>query len=175
MLAKVGIDWQVEPLAPAAVAARMKALDYDLAEGGWVFIYDPDLAATGLYSPGGGFDFGRSKNDAAIALIEAGRGEVDPKKRQQIYWQLEKVLYDSYEDVWLWWEKWSPPIIRTSWGGTRSSSSNTRKRGSGRIRCGSKTARRELVPERSRQRGGRNSEIDRTGRDGGWADISACD
>ena len=105
MLAKVGIDWQVEPLAPAAVAARMKALDYDLAEGGWVFIYDPDLAATGLYSPGGGFNFGRSKNDAAIALIEAGRGEVDPKKRQQIYWQLEKVLYYSYEDVWLWWEE----------------------------------------------------------------------
>jgi peptide/nickel transport system substrate-binding protein len=105
MLAKVGIDWQVDVLAPAAVAARMQALDYDLAEGGWVFIYDPDLMATGLYAPDGGFNFGRSKNEAAIALIEAGRKEVDVDKRRAIYWQLEKVLYDAYEDAWLWWEE----------------------------------------------------------------------
>jgi peptide/nickel transport system permease protein len=76
MLAKVGIDWQVELLAPTAVAARMQSLDYDLAQGGWVYIYDPDLMATGLYHPDGGFNFGRSKNDAAIVLIEAGRKEV---------------------------------------------------------------------------------------------------
>jgi peptide/nickel transport system substrate-binding protein len=105
MLAEVGIDWQVELLATAAAAARMKDLDYDLAQGGWIYIYDPDLIATGLYHPDGGFNFGRSRNEAAIALIEAGRKEVDPKKRQSIYWQLERVLYDSYEDAWLWWEE----------------------------------------------------------------------
>jgi peptide/nickel transport system substrate-binding protein len=105
MLAKVGIDWQVDLLAPAAVAARMQQLDYDLAEGGWIFIYDPDLMATGLYAPDGGFNFGRSKNETAIALIEAGRKEVDVDKRRAIYWQLEKVLYDAYEDAWLWWEE----------------------------------------------------------------------
>jgi peptide/nickel transport system substrate-binding protein len=105
MLAKVGIEWQVDVLAPAAVAARMQALDYDLAEGGWIFIYDPDLMATGLYAPDGGFNFGRSKNEAAIALIEAGRKEVDVDKRREIYWQLEKVLYDAHEDAWLWWEE----------------------------------------------------------------------
>jgi peptide/nickel transport system substrate-binding protein len=105
MLGKVGIDWQVELMAPAASATRMQNLDYDLAQGGWIFIYDPDLMPSGLYYPGGGFNFGRSKNDAAIALIEAGRREVDLEKRQKIYWQLEKVLYDSYEDAWLWWEE----------------------------------------------------------------------
>jgi peptide/nickel transport system substrate-binding protein len=105
MLAKVGINWQVELLAPAAVASRMQSLDYDLAQGGWVFIYDPDLMPTGLYHPNGGFNFGRSKNEAAIALIEAGRKEVDFEKRRAIYWQLEQVLYDSYEDAWLWWEE----------------------------------------------------------------------
>jgi peptide/nickel transport system substrate-binding protein len=105
MLAKIGIDWQVDLLAPAAVAARMQAADYDLAVGGWIYIYDPDLMPTGLYHPNGGFNFGRSKNDAAIALIEAGRAEVDFDKRRKIYWQLEKVLYDSYEDAWLWWEE----------------------------------------------------------------------
>ena len=25
-------------------------------------------------------------------------------KRQKIYWELEKVLYDNYEDAWCWWE-----------------------------------------------------------------------
>jgi peptide/nickel transport system substrate-binding protein len=105
MLAKVGITWQVELLAPAAVATRMQNLDYDLAQGGWVFIYDPDLMATGLYHPKGGFNFGRSNNAAAIALIEAGRKEVDPEKRRAIYWQLEQVLYDACEDAWLWWEE----------------------------------------------------------------------
>jgi peptide/nickel transport system substrate-binding protein len=105
MLAEVGIDWQVELLATAAWTARVKNLDYDLAQGGWLYIYDPDLIATGLYHPAGGFNFGRSRNEVAIALIEAGRREVDLEKRQSIYWQLEQVLYDSYEDAWLWWEE----------------------------------------------------------------------
>ena len=105
MLSKVGIDWQLELLAPAASAQKMKDLDYDLAQAGWVFIYDPDLMASGLYHPDGGFNFGRSKNDAAIALIEAGRREVDIEKRQAIYHQLEKVLYDNFEDAWLYWDE----------------------------------------------------------------------
>ena len=105
MLSKVGIDWQLELLAPVPAAQKMKDLDYDLAQAGWVFIYDPDLMASGLYHPDGGFNFGRSKNDAAIALIEAGRKEVDVEKRQAIYHQLEKVLYDNYEDAWLYWDE----------------------------------------------------------------------
>jgi ABC-type transport system substrate-binding protein len=53
--------------------------------------------------PNGGFNFGRSHNLKAISLIEAGRQEMDIRKRQQIYYELEKVLYDNYEDVWLWY------------------------------------------------------------------------
>jgi peptide/nickel transport system substrate-binding protein len=105
MLAQVGIDWQVDLLAPTAWTARMQSLDYDLATSGWLFIADPDLMATGLFHPDGGFNFGRSKNDEAIALIEAGRKEVDLEKRKQIYWKLEEVLYNSTEEAWLWWEE----------------------------------------------------------------------
>jgi peptide/nickel transport system substrate-binding protein len=105
MLAKVGVTWEVELLAPVAETGRLKDLDYDLGEGGWTFVYDPDLLATGLYMPDGGFNLGRSHNEAAIKLIEAGRAEIDPDKRQRIYWQLEKALYDNYEDAWLWWEQ----------------------------------------------------------------------
>ena len=105
MLADVGVTWDVELLAPVAETAPLKSADYDLAEGGWTYIYDPDLIATGLYMPDGGFNFGRSHDEAAIKLIEAGRVELDHAKRQQIYWQLDKVLYDNYEDAWLWYEE----------------------------------------------------------------------
>ena len=105
MLAHVGVTWEVELLAPVAATARLQSADYDLAEGGWTYVFDPDLMATGLYMPEGGFNFGRSRNEDAIKLIEAGRREIDPDKRQGIYWQLEKVLYEDCQDAWLWWEE----------------------------------------------------------------------
>ncbi|MBW2091992.1 MAG: ABC transporter substrate-binding protein [Deltaproteobacteria bacterium] len=105
MLSLVGIDWKVDTLGYAATSDRMKNLDYDLAAGGWAFIWDPDMMATGLYHPDGGFNFGRSNNPRAIALIEAGKSEVNMERRQKIYWELEKVIYDNYEDAWLWYPK----------------------------------------------------------------------
>jgi ABC-type transport system substrate-binding protein len=106
MLAKVGITWNIEFLDPAASSEKLRKVDYDFAGGGWQWIYDPDLMATGLYHPDGGFNFGRSDNKKAVALIEAGRLEIDFDKRTKIYWELEKVLYDNYEDVWLWWPRY---------------------------------------------------------------------
>jgi len=102
MLAKVGITWKVELLDPAAMNEKMRKVDYDFGQGGWEYIYDPDLTASGLYHPDGGFNYGRSNNPKAIALIEKGRQEVDGAKRTKIYRELEKVLYDNYEDAWLW-------------------------------------------------------------------------
>ncbi|MBW2061631.1 MAG: hypothetical protein JRI95_08735, partial [Deltaproteobacteria bacterium] len=98
--------WQVDSLDSVAISDRMKNLEYDFAQGGWTWIYDPDLQATGLYHPDGGFNYGRSNNEKAIELILAGRKEVDLVKRQKIYFDLEKVLYDNYEDAWMWWEMW---------------------------------------------------------------------
>jgi peptide/nickel transport system substrate-binding protein len=105
MLAKVGITWNVEILDPAAISEKIRNVDYDFAGDVWTWIYDPDLLVTGWYHPDGGFNFGRSHNEKAIALIEAGREEVDEAKRTKIYWELEKVLYDNYEDCWLYYPK----------------------------------------------------------------------
>ena len=105
MLAEVGINWKVDSLEPAAAMDRLKNLEYNLVQGDWTWIYDPDLMASALWHPAGGFNFGRSKNQTAIALIEKGRKEVDGVKRQKIYWELEKVLYDNCEDIWIFWEK----------------------------------------------------------------------
>ena len=105
MLAKVGITWKVELLDPAAGAEKMRKVDYDLATNTWTWIYDPDLLVTGWYDPDGGFNFGKSNNKKVISLIEAGREEVDLAKRTKIYWEIEKLLYDNYEDVYLYYPK----------------------------------------------------------------------
>lgn len=126
MLAQVKVDWQVDILDSVAISDKMKNLEYDFAGGGWTWIYDPDLMATGLYHPEGGFNYGRSNNEAAIKLIEAGRKELDPEKRKQIYWELEKVLYDNYEDAWLFWEMW-PVAYNKAVKGYNQPMANTHK------------------------------------------------
>lgn len=103
MLAKVGIVWKAELLDAAAISEKLRKVDYDFAGGGWAWIYDPDILATGLYHPDGGFNYGRSNNSKAIALIEAGRKEMNDAKRTKIYQELEKVIYDNYEDAFLWY------------------------------------------------------------------------
>lgn len=102
MLSEVGVTWEVSPLAPAAASDRMRNLEYDLATGGWAYVWDPDMMCTGLYHPDGGFNYGRSNNPRIIELLEAGRVEIDEAKRQKIYRGLEKVVYDDYQDAWLW-------------------------------------------------------------------------
>ena len=104
MLKKVNIDWQVEIMDTAAWTDRLRNLEFDLGTGGWSWIFDPDVIASGLYHPEGGFNYGRSTNKKALALIEKGRLEIDEEKRKKIYWELEETLYNDYEDIWLYWD-----------------------------------------------------------------------
>jgi peptide/nickel transport system substrate-binding protein len=104
MLANVGITWDVAILDQAAISDRMKNLEYDLCEGYWSYIYDPDTVVAGVYLPDGGFNFGRSINEKVFALAKSGIEEIDFEKRKQIYWDLEKALYDNYEDAWLFYD-----------------------------------------------------------------------
>ena len=96
MLAKVGIDWQVEVLDAAANSDRSRNLEYDLAVSALPEIQDPDSHLTWFYHPQGGIHHnGRNHNQRLIDLIEAGRLETDLKKRQQVYFSIEEELYLS--------------------------------------------------------------------------------
>lgn len=103
MLAKVGVDWQADSLDAVARTDRMKNFEYDFTTGGWAGIGDPDNMASGLWHPQGGQNYGRTDDDKITALIEAGRKELVFSKRQKIYWDLEKYLYNTYNEAWLWW------------------------------------------------------------------------
>ena len=104
MLAQVGVNWQVDALAPVAAAARRTAGDYDMATGGFQFILDPDLAMTGLYHPNGNFSQGRAVNADLLKDIDAARNELAIEKRQVMYQALEKRVAEDYLDAWLWWD-----------------------------------------------------------------------
>ena len=106
MLKKVGIDWQVEYLDGPAATDRQKNLEYDLAGAGYIFIFDPDLLATAMYAPEGLLNNGRYNNPEVVALIKAGRLEFNQEKRQQIYWELVRVLREDYADAWMAFPEW---------------------------------------------------------------------
>lgn len=104
MLAKAGINWEIEALDLAAGTEKMKSGDYDLADGTYAWIFGADSPISNLYLPDGSFNYGRSYNKKAIALIKAARKEMNFTKKQKLYHKLEKTLYDNYEDAWIFWD-----------------------------------------------------------------------
>ncbi len=101
MLGKVGIKWDVKFLSIAGLGKPFMNLEYDMAGGMFQWIFEPDVISTALYTPDGVLNYGRNNNEEVIALIKAGRKEIDESKRIKIYHQLEKVLYDNYMDIYL--------------------------------------------------------------------------
>ncbi len=101
MLDNVGITWKPVFLGITGMSEPFQKLDFDLVGSIYPLVQEPDHIASLLYNPDSFFNNGRSHNETALALIESGRKEVDVEKRKQIYFDLEKTLYDNYEDVWL--------------------------------------------------------------------------
>jgi len=102
MLKRVNINWEVETLDPVSLADKDRNLEYDANIFIATYIKDPDSATATWYDPDAMGNMGRSNNKEAVQLMEAARGELDFEKRKQIYHDLEKALYDQYEDAWLW-------------------------------------------------------------------------
>ncbi|HVN71439.1 MAG TPA: ABC transporter substrate-binding protein, partial [Desulfomonilia bacterium] len=103
MLEKVGITWKPVYLSVPGMMEPFRKLDFDVVGNLYPWIQEPDHIATLLYDPASPFNNGRSRNEKAIRLIKAGREEVNEAKRAKIYNELENVLYDNYEDAWLWY------------------------------------------------------------------------
>jgi peptide/nickel transport system substrate-binding protein len=104
MLAKVGVTWKVVSLDAASSSDRGKNLEYDMAAGGWGYLKEPDMVLQGMYHPDGGWHHGRNNIPGLLPLIEKGKAELVMKKRQKIYWEIERVLYENYADIWLYYQ-----------------------------------------------------------------------
>jgi len=103
MLEKVGITWKPVYLSISGMIEPFKKRDFDIVGSLHPWIQEPDHIATLLYDPISPLNNGRSHNEKAISLIKAGRENVNEAKRTRIYFELEKALYENYEDAWLWW------------------------------------------------------------------------
>ena len=103
MLEKVGITWKPVYLSISGMIEPFKKRDFDIVGSLHPWIQEPDHIATLLYDPISPLNNGRSHNEKAISLIKAGRENVYEAKRIRIYNELEKALYENYEDAWLWW------------------------------------------------------------------------
>lgn len=104
MLAEAGIRWNVDAVSPIVSSDRMTNLEYDLAQLDFGYVQDPDSFLIWFYVPGGNFNKGRNKNEQIQPMIEAGRQELDDAKRAVIYRKIQQLLYQNYEDVWLYQE-----------------------------------------------------------------------
>ena len=103
MLENVGITWNPVFLSVSGMMEPFRKKDFDIVGNLYPWIQDPDHIATMIYDPLSSMNNGRSHNEKAISLIKAGRENVNNAKRTRIYFELEKTLYDNYEDAWLWY------------------------------------------------------------------------
>ena len=104
MLKAVNIDYELEATDPVSYSDKAQNLEYDMTTIVAIYIKDPDsIMTTTYYPPPDSDDPTRTHNEKVIAMIEAGRRELNFEKRTQIYRDMEKVLYDNYEDVWLYY------------------------------------------------------------------------
>ena len=105
VLEEVGVRWNVEPLSPTAASSELKNANFDLASGGWTYIFDPDVSLTGLYVPGGAFSQGRQTDPKLTQMIVAARQQADESQRRQMYWSIDRYITEQCLDIWLWWEE----------------------------------------------------------------------
>jgi peptide/nickel transport system substrate-binding protein len=106
MLGNIGIKWEVEFLDLAAATDRLNNLEFEMRDGAYTFIQDPDLMATAYYHSEGNWNRGRYVNPRIDELVLKGRVATDMEKRSKIYWEIEKILYDDYADVFTFWPIW---------------------------------------------------------------------
>lgn len=103
-LKEVGIDTRLRTLEWASLLTNfIKPGDFDAVVMGWGLGLDPDqytIWHSSQQKPGQ-FNFIGYQNPEVDRLLEQGRLEFDPEKRQQIYHAFAKVLYDDSPLVYL--------------------------------------------------------------------------
>ncbi|MCP4750471.1 MAG: ABC transporter substrate-binding protein [Proteobacteria bacterium] len=101
MLKRVNINWEIEMHDPVAAADKYRNLEYELGVLVGTYIKGPDSAITTFYDPDAEEKNKRIENPKVMAMIKAARQELDFEKRKKMYWDIEKALYDNYDDAWL--------------------------------------------------------------------------
>ena len=116
MLSQVGFKVNFETVDSAAWNEKGKALEYDLILGTMTGIFDPDRPYGYLTNASSGnWLVGGYNTDAMNALLTAGRAEVYPAKRQEIYTQVLNLVYEDVATIYVvglpWTEAWQNYVM----------------------------------------------------------------
>ena len=103
---KVGVKVNIDPVEQATLISRAIAGDFQLLSfrnhaGG-----DPDLQYVWWYG-GGITNFGKFDDPEINALLDQGRAEADPAKREEIYQEINREFGKEVYNVWLNWSVWT--------------------------------------------------------------------
>jgi peptide/nickel transport system substrate-binding protein len=103
-LKEIGIDVKIRAIEWASFISRfIKTGDFDVVVLGWGLGLDPDQYSiwhSSQQEPGQ-FNFIGYNNPTVDKLLEQGRTELDPNKRQKIYHEFAKVLLEDSPIVYL--------------------------------------------------------------------------
>ncbi|NJN85198.1 MAG: ABC transporter substrate-binding protein [Leptolyngbyaceae cyanobacterium SL_7_1] len=96
-LSAIGIQVSLQTKDWAAyLADRLKPPGFQSFMLGWTGDYgDPDNFFFAHFGPGATNDLGDWKNEEVFQLLAQGREESDPAARQEIYGQVDKILFDE--------------------------------------------------------------------------------
>ncbi len=97
-LAKVGVDVQIEKQEPGQAWESTVAGDYDVSINYWTNdIIDPDQKSSFCvkWDPDNQSYYTNYKNQEVSDLVDAGRTELDPDRRRDIYYKIQALAKDD--------------------------------------------------------------------------------
>lgn len=107
-LEKVGIGVRVEPYEWGTFFRDVKNGNFQMYTLSWVSVSEPDILYDISHSsqmPPVGLNRDRYKNPEVDELVTRARVTLDPEKRREIYFRVQKILLDELPYIPLWYEK----------------------------------------------------------------------
>lgn len=106
-LKKVGIEVGVQANEWGTFFRDVRTGNFQIVALTWVGVTDPDIYYYAFHSsevPPQGGNRGAYSNQVLDSLLEAGRRELDPEKRKNIYLEVQKIVFEDLPIVPLWYE-----------------------------------------------------------------------
>ncbi|RIK44003.1 MAG: hypothetical protein DCC58_08850, partial [Chloroflexi bacterium] len=95
MLAKIGVEVQIDLLQDAALSDRWTAGDYDFEINGSVVDADPDDNDFNFFSTGGPWNTGKWENARAHEILLATRATANQDERAELFRELQQLLHEE--------------------------------------------------------------------------------
>jgi peptide/nickel transport system substrate-binding protein len=107
-LRSIGIGVTVKSYEFGTLSRDVRQGDFDVFSMTWVGVSDPDIYYSITHSsqvPPAGANRGRYSNPGLDALLDASRAETDPDKRRVLFHRIQKIAYEDFVYVPLWYDE----------------------------------------------------------------------